>query len=86
MDRIDFSISGGDLFAPQSAEVMAAAKAASLVAQMTLVDDPESPEGQEAIAYVNSHHWPPRDYRRLSKNKLEALGQTLRAEGRGLRA
>jgi hypothetical protein len=73
----DFSDRGRDLSATELAEVLAAAKAAGMVAQMTIVDDPESPEGKEAIAYVNSHHWLPRDYRRLSKDKVEALGRTL---------
>src|SRR5262245_58178679 len=73
----DFSDWGGDLAASELAEVMAAAKAAGLVAQMTIVDDPESPEGKEAIAYVKSHHWLPWNYRRLSKKKVEVLGQTL---------
>jgi hypothetical protein len=73
----DFSDWGGDLSAPELAEVMAVAKAAGIVAQMTIVDDPESPEGKEAMAYVNSHHWLPLNYRRLSKNKVEALGRTL---------
>ena len=77
MDRNAFSDWGGDLSAPELAEVMAAARAAGMVAQMTIVDDPESPEGREVIAYVNSHHWLPRDYRSLSKGKVEALGKTL---------
>ncbi len=77
MEPNDISDWGGDLSARELAEVMAAAKAAGMVTQMTFVDDPASPEGEQAIEYVNSHHWLPPDYRRLPKNEVEALGHTL---------
>jgi len=77
MGPFDFSDLEGDFSAEELAELMAAAKAAGLVAQVTVVEDPNSPEGKEAIEYVNSHHWLPHDYRSLSRNKVETLGKTL---------
>lgn len=72
-----FSDTGGDFSAEELAELIAAAKAAGKVAQITFVDDPNSPEGREAFEYVNSHHWLPRNYRTLPRNEVEALGKTL---------
>lgn len=77
MERNDFPELGSRLSAEEIAEVMLAAKAAGITSQVTFVDDPNSPEGKEAIEYVNSHHWLPPDYRSLSKDKVEVLGQTL---------
>jgi hypothetical protein len=77
MEPFDSSDLNRDFSAEELAELMAAAKAAGLVAQVTVVEDPDSPEGKEAIEYVNSHHWLPHDYRSLSGNKVEALGKTL---------
>ncbi len=77
MEPEQFSDLDGDLSARELAEVMTAAKAAGMVTQMTFVDDPDSPEGKQAMEYVNSHHWLPPDYRSLSKSKVEALGKTL---------
>jgi uncharacterized protein YchJ len=73
----DFSDLDGDMSAQELAEVMAAAKAAGMVGQITFVDDPDSPEGREAIEYVNSHHWLPKNYRTLLRSEVEALGKTL---------
>ena len=73
----NFSDVGGDFSAEELAELVAAAKAAGKVAQVTFVDDPESPEAREAIDYVNSHHWLPRNYRSLPRSEVEALGKTL---------
>jgi len=77
MEPDSFSDLSGALSAPELAELMRAAKAAGITSQVTFVDDPESPEGKEAIDYVNSHHWLPPDYRSLPKSKVETLGQTL---------
>jgi uncharacterized protein YchJ len=77
MEQSDFPDLSGDLSARELAEVMAAAKAAGMVAQITFVDDPNSPEGQAAAEYVNSHHWLPKNYRTLLRSEVEALGKTL---------
>jgi hypothetical protein len=77
MDWDDFPESGSHLSAEELAEITLAAKAAGVTSPVTFVDDPESPEGKQAIEYVNSHHWLPPDYRSLPKSQVEALGQTL---------
>jgi hypothetical protein len=77
MDWKDFPELGSHLSPEEMAEVMLAAKAAGITSQVTFVDDPESPEGKEAIEYVNSHHWLPPDYHSLSREAVETLGQTL---------
>ena len=77
MDWNDFPELGSHLSGEEMAEIIRAAKAAGMTSQVTFVDDPESPEGKEAIDYVNSHHWLPPDFRRLSREKVETLGQTL---------
>lgn len=77
MESNDFHDLDGDLSTQELAEVMAAARAAGMVAQMTFVDDPESPEGRQAVEYVNSHHWLPRNYRTLPRSEVEALGKKL---------
>jgi len=73
----DFPEPGSHLSAAEMGEIIRATKAAGMTSQVTFVDDPESPEGKEAIDYVNSHHWLPPDYRSLSREKVETLGQTL---------
>ena len=58
-------------------ELGAALKKAGVVAQITFVEDPDSPEGQAAAEYVNSHHWLPQNYRTLPHSQVQALGATL---------
>lgn len=77
MEQNDFSHLSDELSTRELAEVMAAARAAGMVAQMTIVDDPDSPEGRQAVEYVNSHHWLPRNYRTLPRSEVEALGKKL---------
>lgn len=77
MEQNDFSHLSDELSTRELAEVMAAARATGMVAQMTFVDDPESPEGRQAVEYVNSHHWLPRNYRTLPRSEVEALGKKL---------
>lgn len=49
MEQNDFSHLSDELSTRELAEVMAAARATGMVAQMTFVDDPESPEGRQAV-------------------------------------
>ena len=49
MDLEDILNSNANLNNDEIAEIMAAAQAAGMVAQVTFVDDPDSPEGQAAI-------------------------------------
>jgi len=77
MDLKDILNSNANLNNDEIAEIMAAAQAAGMVGQLTFVDDPDSPEGQAAIDYVNSHHWLPVNYRTLPREKVEAVGKTL---------
>ena len=77
MDLKDILNSNANLNNDEIAEIVAAAQAAGMVAQVTFVDDPDSPEGQAAIDYVNSHHWLPGNYRTLPQEKVEVLGKTL---------
>ena len=77
MDLKDNLNSNANLNNNEIAEIMAAAQAAGMVGQLTFVDDPDSPEGQAAIDYVNSHHWLPGNYRTLPRKKVEVLGKTL---------
>lgn len=59
------------------ATLKTAAKTSAMVDQITVVDEPESPEGKAAVEYVNSHHWLPANYRTLPLKKVEALSKTL---------
>jgi len=77
MDWHGFSGPGGNLSVEEMGEIVRAAKAAGMTSQVTIVDDPDSPEGQAAMEYVNSHHWLPSNYRSLSREKVETLGHTL---------
>ena len=77
MEPEDFAEFEGELLVQEVAEIMAAAKAAGMVGQVTFVEDPDSPEGRQAVEYVNSHHWLPQNYRTLPRHKVEALGKTL---------
>ncbi len=63
--------------AHELAEIMALAKAAGMVGQITFVDDPDSPAGKATAEYVNSHHWLPKNYRTLPRSEVEALGRVL---------
>lgn len=73
----DFPNLDEHLAAEEIAELMAVVKTAGMVGQFTFVDDPNSPAGQAAIEYVNSHHWLPKNYRTLPRTEVEALGKTL---------
>lgn len=77
MDLKDILNSNANLNNDEIAEIMAAAQAAGMVAQVTFVDDPDSPEGQAAVEYVHSHHWLPGNYRTLPRKEVEVLGKTL---------
>ena len=77
MDLKDILNSKANLNNDEIAEIMAAAQAAGMVTQVTFVDNANSPEGQAAIDYVNSHHWLPGNYRTLPREKVEVLGKTL---------
>ena len=77
MDLEDILSSNANLNNNEIAEILAAAQAAGMVGQVTFVDDPDSPEGQAAVEYVNSHHWLPKNYRTLPREEVEVLGKTL---------
>lgn len=77
MDFEDLLGSNASLNAKELDELLAAVKASGRVGQITFVDDPQSPEGQAAIEYVNSHHWLPENYRTLPLSEVKALGKTL---------
>jgi len=77
MDLKDILNSSANLNNNEIAEIMAAAKAMGMVAQVTFVDNADSVEGQAAVEYVHSHHWLPRNYRTLPRKEVEALGKIL---------
>ncbi|MBM4050209.1 MAG: hypothetical protein FJ279_34365 [Planctomycetes bacterium] len=79
LEELLAKLDSGEMSLEEMAMLTALAQEAGKSVNMTFVDDPNSPEGQAAASYVNSHHLLPPNYETVPSEQVAEQGARLLA-------